>query len=141
MQGGELAPRSDLVPRAELVPGTELAPCPKSPNCVSSQATEAGHAIEPLQVTGDPVVAWTTLKGVLESMDRMQIVEESDTVLRAEATSRLFRFVDDLEFILDAETPTIHVRSASRVGYSDMGANRKRVEAIRQKLKDACTGS
>ena len=116
-----------------------LAPCPKSSNCVSSQATDSVHAIEPLKFAGDPGVAWKTLKGIVESMGRTKIVEESDTVLRAEVTSRIFRFVDDLDFILDAKTRTIQVRSASRVGRSDLGVNRRRVETLRQKVKEAGT--
>ena len=71
---------------AELL--LNLAPCPKCPNCVSSQATDSAHAIEPLKFAGDPGVAWKTLKGIVESMGRTKIVEESDTVLRAEVTSR-----------------------------------------------------
>jgi uncharacterized protein (DUF1499 family) len=67
-------------------------------------------------------------------MTRMKIVEEKDDYLHAEARSLIFRFVDDVEFYLPAPEKVIHVRSASRVGYSDMGVNRKRVEEIRRRF-------
>jgi uncharacterized protein (DUF1499 family) len=67
-------------------------------------------------------------------MKRVRIVTAEECYLHAEFTSALFRFVDDVEFLLDDGTKTIHVRSASRVGYSDLGVNRRRVEAIRYRF-------
>lgn len=110
----------------------KLSPCPDSPNCVSSQASNSEHQIEPISFHGDPAQAMSEMKRVLASRPRMTIVEESPTYLRAEATSLIFRFNDDLELLLDAKEKVFHVRSASRVGRSDLGANRKRVERIRR---------
>ena len=62
---------------------------------------------------------------------RITIVREEEGYMHAEARSLLFRFVDDVEFLLDADNRLIHVRSASRTGYSDLGVNRRRVERIR----------
>jgi uncharacterized protein (DUF1499 family) len=108
-----------------------LAPCPSSPNCVSSQATDAGHRVDALAYSGDTAAAMRRLRSVIEAMPRTRIVSASDTALQAEFTSRLFRFVDDVQCVADAPAGVIQIRSASRVGYSDLGANRKRVEAIR----------
>jgi uncharacterized protein (DUF1499 family) len=108
-----------------------LTPCPASPNCVSSQAADDAHSIEPLRISGDAARALQDLRRIIEAMPRVRIVRATDTELHAEFTSRLFRFVDDVDCLLDAPAGVIHIRSASRTGYSDLGVNRRRVEAIR----------
>ncbi|MDA1304904.1 MAG: DUF1499 domain-containing protein [Nitrospirae bacterium] len=110
----------------------QLSPCPQSPNCVSSQSTDPDHFIEPLAYQTTIEEAKARVLKVIASLPRTQIVEEEPTYLHAECTSLIFRFTDDLEFAFDDIQKLIHVRSASRVGHSDLGANRKRVEAIRQ---------
>jgi uncharacterized protein (DUF1499 family) len=114
------------------VSGGRLAPCPASPNCVSSQATDQEHRVEPLPLLGSPAETRSHLLAVLAAEPRVRMVEQQDSYLRAEFTSKLLRFVDDVEFLIGPEV--VHVRSASRLGYSDLGVNRKRVEALRQKL-------
>jgi uncharacterized protein (DUF1499 family) len=110
-----------------------LAPCPASPNCVCSCAEEADdHAIAPLTFTDSPDEAWQRLGAVLAEQPRTRVVSETPTYRHAECTSLLFRFVDDLELLLDREGKKVHVRSASRAGRSDLGVNRRRVEAIRR---------
>jgi uncharacterized protein (DUF1499 family) len=108
-----------------------LGSCPSSPNCVSTQAQDEGHAIEPFRYRKSRAEAKEALKEVIRSLPRMQLVEEEETYLHYEVTSLLFRFVDDVEFLLDDEAKTIHFRSASRTGYGDLGVNRKRMEQIR----------
>jgi uncharacterized protein (DUF1499 family) len=108
-----------------------LAACPSTPNCVCSQDADSQHAIEPLAFGDDAEAAWARLKKVLADHPRTKVVAESDGYLHAECTSLVFRFVDDVEFLLDRDKRLIHVRSASRVGHSDLGVNRKRVEQIR----------
>lgn len=71
------------------------------------------------------------LKGIVANLPRAKLVEEDETYLHYEFTSLLLRFVDDVEFVFDDETKTIHFRSASRTGYSDLGVNRRRMEEIR----------
>src|SRR5206468_84351 len=93
---------------------------------------DSRHAVEPLRFTDDPEEAWQRLKAVLASLPRTRIVAATDGYLHAECTSRVFRFVDDLECLLDRDAKLIHVRSASRAGRSDLGVNRRRVEAIRR---------
>jgi len=98
---------------------------------VSSQATDAKHRVDAIAFSGDPGPAMRRLRAVIEAMPRARIVSADDSALRAEFTSRLFRFVDDVDCIADPAAGVIQIRSASRVGYSDLGVNRQRVEAIR----------
>ncbi|MEC4673746.1 MAG: DUF1499 domain-containing protein [Nitrospirota bacterium] len=114
-----------------------IPPCPDSPNCVSSApGTDTEHIVEPLHYPGTLDEAKTHLLAIIHAMPRTQIVQNDSHYLHVECTSLLLRFVDDVEFWFDAETPLVHVRSASRVGYSDLGANRKRVESIRSQWKN-----
>ena len=108
-----------------------LAACPDTPNCVSSRATDSAHAIAPLRYTTIPTDAMRRLRQVIGDMPRTRVVTATDDYLHVEFTSAVLRFVDDVEFQLDATAPHIHVRSASRVGRYDFGVNRKRVETIR----------
>jgi uncharacterized protein (DUF1499 family) len=108
-----------------------LAPCPSSPNCVSSTASDAKHRVEALSFSGPPSAALERLRAAIAAMPRAQIVRSTPTSLHAEFTSRLLRFVDDVDCVVDERAGVIHIRSASRVGYSDLGVNRKRVEEIR----------
>ena len=129
-----LAAKSILSERPNhLGPGDNgrLAGCPESPNCVSSEADDEEHFIEPLSFDGEPAAAMMRLKSVIESLPRTVIVSADDNYLHAEFTTLVFRYVDDVEFLMDADSRQIQVRSASRTGYSDLGTNRRRVEAIR----------
>jgi uncharacterized protein (DUF1499 family) len=114
----------------------KLAECPATPNCVSSQApaTDSQHAIAPLPLSGDLATAMANLKQVIQSMPRTNIIKETNNYLYVEFSSKLMRFVDDVEFYLDDGSKTIQVRSASRLGQSDLGVNRQRIEEIRSKL-------
>lgn len=112
-----------------------LAPCPDSPNCVCSQAGDARHAIAPLPLHGSPEASRIRLLEILASEPRVRVVEEQERYLRAEFTSLVFRFVDDVEFLIGERQ--IDVRSASRLGHSDFGVNRKRIEHLRQRLTGA----
>lgn len=113
----------------------KLEACPNSPNCVSSQAADAEHFIAPFKIIGNVEQAWAALKNALISQSRTVITSETAGTLHAEATSLVFRFVDDIDAILDADAKLIHIRSASRAGYGDFGVNRKRVEALRSQLQ------
>ena len=108
-----------------------LSPCPSSPNCVSTQAQDKGHAIAPFRYRKSRVEAKEALKEVVRSLPRTKLVEEDESYLHYEFTSLLMRFVDDVEFLFDDETKTLHFRSASRTGYGDLGVNRKRMEQVR----------
>jgi len=116
-----------------------LAPCKRTPNCVSSQADPAdrGHYIEAISVAGPPEAAMAALQRVVAAAPGARIVRATPEYLYAEFRSRIMRFVDDVEFALDAARGVIHVRSASRVGVRDFGVNRARVEALRGALAAA----
>lgn len=109
----------------------QLPPCPAGPNCVSTQATDERHVIAPFRYRKSRAEAKEALKTVIGSLPRTKLIEEGESYLHYEFTSLLLRFVDDVEFLLVDETKTIHFRSASRVGYSDLGVNRQRMEQVR----------
>ena len=115
----------------------KFIPCPESPNCVSSQSTDQSHAIEPLSYKGTPSAARARLLTVIKDMKRANIVTEQALYIHVEFTSAVFRFVDDAEFYIDDTQKVIQVRSAARLGYSDFGVNRKRMETIRQLFNSA----
>jgi uncharacterized protein (DUF1499 family) len=114
-----------------------LPPCPTSPNCVSSQASDKAHFIAPFKIVGAFDVASLALKNALLRQSRTVITQEMENSLHAEATSLIFRFVDDVDIILDSKARLFHIRSASRVGYGDFGVNRKRLENLRSQLQAA----
>jgi uncharacterized protein (DUF1499 family) len=111
-----------------------LSPCPKSPNCVSSLSEEKSHSVEPLGFKGTLEEARENLISVINSMKRSKIVTAEIDYIHATFKSALFGFVDDVEFLFDDLKKIIHVRSASRTGYFDLGVNRKRVEEIRKRF-------
>ena len=112
-----------------------FSPCPKTPNCVSSLETGTSHYIEPLSYGGATEAAKQRLLDVINEYPRSRVLEVTDTHIRATFKSLLFRFIDDVEFHIDAGERLIHMKSASRVGFSDMGANRRRCETIRDRFK------
>ena len=112
----------------------DLAPCSSAPHCVSSQSTDPDSAIEPLRYTGSPVAAREKLARVLGRMKSMgyEVVTSEGDYLYATHTSGIMKYVDDIEFVFSQkQAGVIHVRSSSRIGYADMGANRRHVEEIR----------
>lgn len=111
----------------------QLPACPASPNCVCSQATDADHAVAPLPFNGSPDQAFEAVQRAVEQLARTHVVrlDAAGRYLHAECRTRLFAFVDDLEVFVDAGSRQIHFRSASRLGYSDLGVNRGRVEQLK----------
>jgi uncharacterized protein (DUF1499 family) len=130
MQGSSVQPA-----HASMMADWSLSPCPDSPNCVSSQAGDARHAIAPFSFSGTRSEARETLLSILQSMSRTRIISIEHHVIQVEFISALFRFVDDAEFYFPEDEQRIHVRSASRVGYYDFGVNRARLERIRALLQ------
>ena len=136
-----------MIPELGIEKG-ELTQCPSTPNCVSSQAKNNKHYIEPIVVKGTATEVKNHLLSLLNQQEGAEITVDDGNYVRATFTSKLFRFVDDTEFyfpnmtLKETKSPdknlkeiTIHMRSASRVGYSDLGANRKRLERIRSEFK------
>lgn len=119
----------------------KLTPCPNTPNCVISQSSDTEHSIEPLTYNSTTAEAMADLKSAIQAMKKTKIITENKNYLYAEFTSAIMGFVDDVEFYLDEGAKLIHVRSASRLGQSDLGVNRKRIETIRTKLKELKSSS
>jgi uncharacterized protein (DUF1499 family) len=113
-----------------------LADCPRSPNCVCTQCTDAQHQIDPIAFDGSPAEAVQRIKTALTTLPRMKTITETDNYLHVESTSLIFRFTDDVEFFVDNDAKKIQFRSASRAGYSDLGANRSRMERIRAAFQE-----
>lgn len=109
-----------------------LPPCPEKPNCVSSQSS-GNRYIEPFRVTEAAGVAFGELRKLLAGRSDTTIILTDDTSIRVEFRTTLC-FVDDALFLLDPATGLIHVRSAARLGYWDLGKNRRRMEEIRQEF-------
>ena len=110
----------------------KLSPCPSTPNCVSSLSEDRKHSIEPLRYTGSMDDARRKILAILGKLKRVRLAQSETDYIHAEFRSMIFQFIDDVEFLFSDEEKIIHVRSASRVGYSDLGANRKRVEMLRK---------
>jgi uncharacterized protein (DUF1499 family) len=108
----------------------QLAVCPSTPNCVHSQTADPRQTIAPLAFSGAPAAAMQKLRAVVEAMPRTTVIDSQPNYLYVECSTPFFGFVDDVEFYNDGRV--IQVRSASRLGYSDFGVNRKRVEAVRE---------
>lgn len=110
-----------------------LQKCPDKPNCVTSvkdNTVRDGQYLDAFQGSGDKSHDYNRILKILENTNRVKIVEKNENFIKAEFTSAIFRFVDDVEFYF-GEDKKVHFRSASRVGYSDLGANKERIEKIR----------
>lgn len=117
------------------VKDSRLATCPASPNCVSSDDGGAAHSIPALQLIVPADEAWRAARATVADLPRTKIANESEGYLHAECSSMFFGFVDDLELHLRPAQGVIAVRSAARLGYSDLGVNRRRIEHLRASLK------
>ncbi len=117
-------------PKIGLTPAG-LPPCPDSPNCVTSQTKTVKQAVRPLTYSTKRATAFAKIKQIVSNQDNATIVAETIDYLHVEFRSKFMGFVDDMEFWFPEDQPLIHVRSAARLGYSDFGVNRKRVQQIR----------
>lgn len=114
----------------------KFQPCPKSPNCVSTQSDDEKRKIEPLKYTGTIDEAKLKIKEIIKTFKRTTLITEEDLYLHFEFRTAIFKFIDDVEFYFDDSTKFIHFRSAARMGWSDMGVNRKRMHKVSEKYKD-----
>ena len=129
------SPPKDVGPPNEPSSEASLAPCPDSPNCVSSDASDELHAIEPLPLAESEQQTVEMLTLTVSQLPGSRSVLTRDNYLHFEFRSPWLGFVDDVEFLIDPESDLVHVRSASRVGRSDLGINRQRIEAIRRRYE------
>ena len=122
-----------MAPLVEAAPEPLLPPCPSSPNCVSSLASD-NHIIPPLKITGGPQAALARLRDLLKKRADATLVSADEAKLQVEFRT-FMGFVDDAAFVLDIPGGVIHVRSAARAGWWDLGKNRRRIEEIRKELE------
>jgi uncharacterized protein (DUF1499 family) len=120
----------DLRPAAGKLPA-----CPETPNCVSTQATRADQQMDPVEVSGDPDRAFQRMVKLIQEQPRTRLVEQTADYAHFEFTTLVFRFVDDVHLLLDRDQGVIHFRSASRVGHSDLGTNRRRMTTLVKKFE------
>jgi len=123
-------------PKSVEIDSSQLNLCSKRRNCVCSQDRSPPHIINPLNGVGRVQTAFHLLTTILETTNRCQVITTTPTYLYAEFQTPLLGFIDDVEFLLSTSEDVIHVRSASRTGYWDLGVNRRRIEKIRVQLRE-----
>ncbi len=128
-------------PPMQLSADKTLPPCPASPNCVSTEATRESQRVPTVPFTDAPAAAQVRAKAALLAEPRSTLTGERDGHLHAECKSFLFRFVDDVDIVVDSVARVYRFRSASRVGESDLGVNRKRIARIAARLAPPTTTS
>lgn len=116
------------------ITGDQLPACPKQPNCVSSQSNDQSHYILPLNYQGSKEEAKAKLIEIINSIPNVTVTSQSKNTIKAEYKSTILSFIDDMEFYIQDTPKQIDIRSASRVGFYDFGANEKHIEEIRSQL-------
>ncbi len=114
-----------------------LRDCPNSPNCVCSQTKSETHFIAPLKFSVGSIEACGIIKDHVLEFPRVELIQQDGNYFHFVFTSGLFKFKDDVEILVDDQEKLVHFRSASRIGYGDLGANRKRVENLKRSLAKA----
>jgi uncharacterized protein (DUF1499 family) len=129
---------SNKLPEGLGVTDGELMPCPSTPNCVSTQASpeDLDHYAEPVVYTGDRMKTQLSIESFMLNKGNTHLVSSALGYVHFEVKSPLVGYIDDVEFYLPAADSVVHIRSASRVGYSDFGVNRERVRQIQSLLVD-----
>lgn len=112
----------------------EIGACVNLPNCVSSNSSVSYNYVEPFKLAMSKEYAWPLVREAVLEISRSVIDEEDDLYLHAKISSMVFRFVDNLELLYQADEHLIEVRSSSVLGLYDLSANRRRVEALRKAL-------
>lgn len=130
---------SNKLPEGLGVTEGELLPCPPSPNCVSTQASpeeDSEHHVDPIVYTDDRMKTQLLIESYMLGKGNAHLVSSSLGYVHFEVKSPLIGYIDDVEFYLPAADSVVHIRSASRIGYSDFGVNRERVRQIQSLLVD-----
>lgn len=115
----------------------QLSPCPDMPNCVCSHQEGEDCGMAAWEIAGSPKQVVATIKGMLAGEARVELQAEKPHYLHYTFRSRLWGFVDDVEFLVDERAMKVHFRSASRLGYADLGANRRRMERLTKQFRQA----
>lgn len=127
--------KNSQIPGGLGVSQGKLAPMPKSPNAVSSQSEDPAKRVDPIPFNGDLKESYSWIRKGLEEYGNMEILKEDEDYIHVVNTTEAMKYKDDLEFYFDREAALIHFRSASRIGYSDGGLNRKRYEKLLEILE------
>lgn len=114
---------------------SQLGDCPDTPNCQCSEASRDSQRVERLPLTQGADLAMEQLANAVRSMPGSRIVEQSERYLHATFTTRLMGYIDDTEFLISDDGSSVQIRSASRLGVSDLGANGKRIAGLRQRVE------
>ena len=109
----------------------KLKPCPKSPNCVCTQEDDSRKKMEPIYFTCNAQQAATKLERLISGYEYAALVKQEPNYYHFEFVTRLGKFIDDVEFLIDPTAKLIHFRSASRIGYGDFGKNKRRMKKIK----------
>lgn len=133
--GRKLIELASPVPVAIGVTAGQFAPCPASPNCVSTQANDAEHRLDPVPYALSLSEARTLLLEIVGSLPRTDISTITADYIHAVTKTRVFGFLDDTEIYIDDAAKLVHIRTAARLGYGDHGVNRRRAEEIVAKFK------
>ncbi|PKM57420.1 MAG: DUF1499 domain-containing protein [Firmicutes bacterium HGW-Firmicutes-3] len=120
---------NNKAPKLGVVEG-RLTDMPQSPNAVSSQTTDEDKKVEPFPYKETLKLTKDGIKLAVKAYGNAEIVEEKADYLRLVFTTGLMRYKDDIEFYFDDQNKVVHFRSASRMGYSDMGKNRERYNVL-----------
>lgn len=118
-----------------------LRDCPASPNCVCTQASRAAQHMPAIAFSGTAAAAIAALVEEITNWPRTRIVSRKSNYLHVTVRTRLFRFVDDVEFFAEEDAHLLHFRSASRLGYSDLGVNRRRMENLSNRISKLLTAA
>ncbi len=115
--------------------GAQLYPCSEKPHCRSSYSAQKDekHYIKPLRMIESKELAYKKIQGILSKYKSAKIIKMDPSYIHAEFTSSIFKFIDDIEFHFVWEKKMIHIKSSSRIGYWDLGSNKKRIEEIKFK--------
>lgn len=116
----------------------QLTKCPDKPNCVSSFLNDEKQYIKPIIIKGVRLEIKNNMVKIVNELKNSKVTVTENSYIRAEFSSKVFGFVDDVEFYFPktkSKNTTIHIRSGSRIGYSDFNVNRDRIEKIRIKFE------
>ncbi len=111
-----------------------LGDCPNTPNCQGSESSRASQQVERMVVEGDPGKAMQTLVNIISAQPTAALVKQEGNYVHFTFTTPALQFVDDVEMLISDDQQSVQIRSASRLGKSDLGANEKRIAALRSVL-------